>query len=261
MNNRLDRILSDISPSDLSTYYIVAAAVSVAVLGQSLIFCVRSHRNVNRQTYQTGDYIRQLTLISALYATFAFITHVTSACVFGLFGSGADTRMIGTMQLWYNAAWMDYSVRLFSDDYWTSSRGVGFNSARFVPLVIWIVPVLFTILSYLSAISLLFLSTVSLIQIVVSCLLVTIKLSMMISVTIKPSRLVKGGILLVYSFKLVSIFLSLDVTVFMVAIVQVCSILADVITNVLFSLITSIHYLDLHHDYDIVSVSNSANRI
>jgi len=261
MNKRLDRILSDISPSDLSTYYIVAGAVSAAVLCQSLIFGARSHRHANRQAYQTGVYIRQLTLISALYATLAIITHVTSACYFGLLGSSADTRVICMLQLWYNSAWMEYSVRLFSDDYWNSSTGVGFNSTRLIPLMIWIVPVLFTILSHSCTVTVSCLSVVSLVQIALSCLLVTIKLSTMISVTIKPTRLVKGGILLVYSFKLVSVFLSLDVTVFMVAIIQVCSVLADVITNVLFSLITSIHYLDLHHDYDIVSVSNSANRI
>lgn len=257
MNNRLDRILSDISPSDLSTYYIVAGAVSAIVLCQSIIFGARSHRQANypQTAYQTGVYIRQLTLISTLYATLAIITHVTSACYFGLLGSSADTRVICLLQLWYNAAWMEYSTRLFSGDYWNSS------TTRFLPLIIWIVPVLFTVLSYVSAVNHSCLSIVSLIQIVLSCLVVTIKLSTMISVTIKPTRLVKGGILLVYSFKLVSVFLSLDVTVFMVAIVQVCSILADVITNVLFSLITSIHYLDLHHDYDIVSVSNSANRI
>jgi len=183
---QIDKVLRDISVSDLSTYYIVAGACTILIVCQSVVFAIRAWKR--EQRYDVRMYTRQLTFISSLYALLAMGTNIANALVL-LEETYAQTKSIYAFQLAANAAWLQYSVSLFGGCY-----------KRRIACFVWLSPILFIILLLTNVIGYLGISIVSLVQIILSLVIIIIKLLCFDSIKIN-SRLVKFGIILVYSFK------------------------------------------------------------
>ena len=248
MESWLDKVYqsNEISLSDLGVYYIVAGIVSALLLCQSAVFVIRSFSAY--QKYDIMIYVRSLAVTSSLYAIFSVSAQFLCSSLLTIGTQYAEDDpfiKVHILRILSNAAFMHFSYSIFS-----SLAG---KQRFYVQAFISITTVTIIILS-LTTLNTFILSIVSTAQSTLSFIILLLRIYL--SPSIKPSRLVKIGIIFVSAFNLVTAILSLEADVFITGIFLVSAVVANMITNSLFALITTIHYLDLKLDYDKVSVEH-----
>jgi len=246
MESWLDKVSNEISPSDLSVYYLVSGIVSAFLLCQSVYFVIRSFSAY--QKYEIMIYVRSLALISSLYAVFSVSSQFLYSSLLMIGTQNAENGpfiKVHVIRILSNAAFMYYSYSIFS-----SFAG----KQRFYVQAFICVTTLAIIILGLTTLNTFSLSIASTAHSTVSFIILLLRIYS--SPSIKPSRMVKIGIIFVSTFNLVTAILSLEVDVFITEIWLVSAVVTNMITNSLFALITTIHYLDLKLDYDVVSVEH-----
>ena len=191
-------------------------------------------------------YVRNLALISLLYAALSVSSQFLCSSLLTSENQAAeDDPFINfyILKILSNAAFMSYSYSIFS-----SFAG---KQRFYVQTFIFVTTLTLIVLS-LTTMSTYSLSIVSTAQSTLSFIVLLLRIYS--GPSIKPSRMVKIGIIFVSTFNLVTATLSLEIDVFITGICLVSAVVANMITNSLFALITTIHYLDLKLDYDVVSV-------